>query len=30
MPTVSRWKLHADYALTVRDNGRGIPIDPHP
>ena len=22
--------LHADYALEVRDNGRGIPIDPHP
>ena len=23
-------ELHSDYALTVRDNGRGIPIDPHP
>ncbi len=23
-------ELNADYALTVRDNGRGIPIDPHP
>ena len=23
-------ELHADYALTIRDNGRGIPIDPHP
>jgi len=23
-------ELHADYSLTVRDNGRGIPIDPHP
>ncbi|MEL6571585.1 MAG: DNA topoisomerase IV subunit B [Pseudomonadota bacterium] len=23
-------ELHADYALTVRDNGRGIPTDPHP
>ncbi|EEW25434.1 DNA topoisomerase IV subunit B [Rhodobacter ferrooxidans] len=23
-------ELHADYALTVRDNGRGIPVDPHP
>ncbi len=23
-------ELHADYAITVRDNGRGIPIDPHP
>ncbi len=23
-------ELHADGALTVRDNGRGIPIDPHP
>ncbi|WP_101068700.1 DNA topoisomerase IV subunit B [Roseovarius salinarum] len=22
--------LHADHAVTVRDNGRGIPIDPHP
>ena len=22
--------LHADYALTVKDNGRGIPVDPHP
>ena len=23
-------ELHDDFALTVRDNGRGIPIDPHP
>ncbi|WP_209427115.1 DNA topoisomerase IV subunit B [Pararhodobacter sp. SW119] len=23
-------ELHADHALTIRDNGRGIPIDPHP
>lgn len=23
-------ELHEDYSLTVRDNGRGIPIDPHP
>lgn len=23
-------ELGADYVLTVRDNGRGIPIDPHP
>ncbi|GHG91360.1 DNA topoisomerase IV subunit B [Pseudodonghicola xiamenensis] len=23
-------ELHADYSLTVKDNGRGIPIDPHP
>ncbi|WP_107495665.1 DNA topoisomerase IV subunit B [Thalassobius sp. I31.1] len=23
-------ELHSDYSLTVRDNGRGIPIDPHP
>ena len=23
-------ELHADHSLTIRDNGRGIPIDPHP
>ncbi|MEQ6247362.1 DNA topoisomerase IV subunit B [Sulfitobacter sp. HNIBRBA3233] len=23
-------ELHEDFSLTVRDNGRGIPIDPHP
>ena len=23
-------ELHNDYAVTIRDNGRGIPIDPHP
>ncbi|MEO1313752.1 MAG: DNA topoisomerase IV subunit B [Pseudomonadota bacterium] len=23
-------ELHADHSLTVRDNGRGIPVDPHP
>jgi topoisomerase-4 subunit B len=23
-------ELHEDYSFTVRDNGRGIPVDPHP
>ncbi|PID36770.1 MAG: DNA topoisomerase IV subunit B [Rhodobacterales bacterium] len=23
-------ELKADYSVTIRDNGRGIPIDPHP
>ena len=23
-------ELHPDYSLTIRDNGRGIPTDPHP
>ena len=23
-------ELHADFSITVRDNGRGIPVDPHP
>ena len=23
-------ELHSDGSLTVRDNGRGIPVDPHP
>jgi len=23
-------ELQADYAITIRDNGRGIPTDPHP
>jgi topoisomerase-4 subunit B len=22
--------MHADYSITIKDNGRGIPIDPHP
>ncbi len=23
-------ELHEDYSVTVRDNGRGMPVDPHP
>ena len=23
-------ELHEDFAITIKDNGRGIPIDPHP
>jgi topoisomerase-4 subunit B len=23
-------ELHADYSISVRDNGRGMPVDPHP
>jgi topoisomerase-4 subunit B len=23
-------ELHADYSVTIKDNGRGIPVDPHP
>ncbi len=23
-------ELHEDHAVTIRDNGRGIPVDPHP
>ncbi|MDH5529287.1 MAG: DNA topoisomerase IV subunit B [Paracoccaceae bacterium] len=23
-------ELHEDFAVTIRDNGRGIPVDPHP
>ncbi|MFT6452584.1 MAG: topoisomerase-4 subunit B [Halocynthiibacter sp.] len=23
-------ELHADYSMTIRDNGRGMPFDPHP
>ena len=30
MPRSSRWNLTADGFLTVTDNGRGIPVDPHP
>jgi topoisomerase-4 subunit B len=22
--------MHADYSITIKDNGRGIPVDPHP
>ena len=23
-------ELHADASITIRDNGRGMPVDPHP
>ena len=23
-------ELHADHSVTIRDNGRGMPVDPHP
>ncbi|MBD3763576.1 MAG: DNA topoisomerase IV subunit B [Rhodobacterales bacterium] len=23
-------EMHADHSVTIRDNGRGIPVDPHP
>jgi topoisomerase-4 subunit B len=23
-------ELHGDFSITIRDNGRGIPVDPHP
>jgi topoisomerase-4 subunit B len=23
-------ELHGDFSVTIRDNGRGIPVDPHP
>jgi topoisomerase-4 subunit B len=23
-------ELHGDYSITIRDNGRGMPVDPHP
>jgi topoisomerase-4 subunit B len=23
-------ELHSDHSVTIRDNGRGIPVDPHP
>jgi topoisomerase-4 subunit B len=23
-------ELHADFSITIRDNGRGMPVDPHP
>ena len=38
-PWTRRWRdtpprieveLHADHSVTIRDNGRGIPVDPHP
>ena len=28
--TVIEIELHEDCSLTVKDNGRGIPTDPHP
>ncbi len=30
MPASIEIELAADDVLTVRDNGRGIPVDPHP
>ncbi|MEM9228523.1 MAG: DNA topoisomerase IV subunit B [Pseudomonadota bacterium] len=24
------FEMHADHTVTIRDNGRGIPVDPHP
>ncbi|MEJ0044504.1 MAG: ATP-binding protein [Rhizomicrobium sp.] len=29
-PTASRWNSRPATSLTIRDNGRGIPTDPHP
>ena len=30
MPAASRWNCRSGDVLTIRDNGRGIPVDPHP
>jgi topoisomerase-4 subunit B len=28
--TASRWSCWPDGSCTIRDNGRGMPVDPHP